>query len=104
MALNVGRDSSVGIATCCGLDCQGSNPGGELDFPYPSRPTLGTTQSPIQWVTGLSNGIKQPERGFNHTSKSSIEVKDNVELYLYFRFEISWLFLGRNLPLPFTLR
>ena len=33
-----------------------SNPGGGRDFPLLSRPTLGPTQPPIQWVPGLSRG------------------------------------------------
>ena len=49
--------SSVGIATDYGLDGLGSNPGGDEIF-RPSRPTLGPTQSPVQWVPGLSPGVK----------------------------------------------
>jgi hypothetical protein len=33
----VGRDSSVGIATRCGLGGRGTNPSGD-DFPHQSRP------------------------------------------------------------------
>jgi hypothetical protein len=50
-----GPDSSVGIAT--GYDLNG--PGIESrwrDFPRLSRPALGLTQPPVQWVPSLSRG------------------------------------------------
>jgi len=50
-----GPGSSVGIATDYGLEGPGSNPGGDEIF-RPSRPALGPTQSPVQWVPGLSRG------------------------------------------------
>ena len=52
---NGGPGSSVDIATDYGLDGPGSNPGGDEIF-LPSRPTLGSTLSPVKWVPGLSRG------------------------------------------------
>jgi hypothetical protein len=48
-----GPGSSVGIATDYGLDGLGLNPGGDEIF-RPSRPALGPTQPPVQWVPVLS--------------------------------------------------
>ena len=50
-----GPGSSVGIATDYRLDGPGSNPGRDEIF-RPSRPALGPTQPPVQWVPGLSRG------------------------------------------------
>ena len=50
-----GPGSSVGIATDYGLDGSGSNPGGDETF-RSSRPALGPTQPPVQWVLSLSRG------------------------------------------------
>jgi len=49
--------SSVGIATDYGLDGPRSNPGGDEIFRL-SRPALGPTQPPVQWVQSLSRGVK----------------------------------------------
>ena len=55
---NVGRDSSVGIATRYELDGPGIESRLGRDFQHPSRPALGPTQPPIQWVPGLFPGGK----------------------------------------------
>jgi len=50
------RYSAVGIATDYGLDRPGIEFRWGRDFLQPSRPALGPTQPPIQWVPGLSWG------------------------------------------------
>ena len=50
-----GQGSSVGIAIGYWLDGPGSNPGGDEIF-HPSRPAVGPTQPPVQWVPGFSRG------------------------------------------------
>ena len=52
----VGRDSSVGIATRYGLYGPGIESRWRRDFPHPSRPALGPTQPHIQGVPGLFRG------------------------------------------------
>jgi hypothetical protein len=47
-----------------------------LTFTTASRPAVGPTQPPIQWVPGaLSLGIKQPRREADHSHPSSADVK-----------------------------
>jgi hypothetical protein len=48
------QNSSVGIANCYRLDGPGIESRRGRDFPHLSRPVLGSTQPPIQWVPGLS--------------------------------------------------
>jgi hypothetical protein len=99
----VGRDSSVGIATRYGLDDPGIESRWGWDFLHPSRPTLGPTQPPVQWVPGLFPGGKAAGVWRWPPTPSSAEVKERVELYLCFPSGSSWPVLGRALASPLLL-
>jgi hypothetical protein len=53
-----GPCSVVGIVTGYGLDDPGIEYRWGRDFLYLSRLVLGPTNPPVQWVPGLSRGIK----------------------------------------------
>jgi hypothetical protein len=60
------------------LRCRSSSPGRVKNFLFfkSSRPALGSTQPPIEWVPEvLSPGIKWPEREAGHSAPASAEVK-----------------------------
>jgi hypothetical protein len=50
------RDSSVVIPTRFGLDGPMIESRWGRNFPHPSRPALGPTQSPVQWYRTFSRG------------------------------------------------
>ena len=54
--IQMGRDSSVGIATRNGLEGMGIESRWGLDFPHPFRPALRPTQPPVHRVPELSRG------------------------------------------------
>jgi len=70
-----GPGRSVGVATDYGLDGPVSNPGGDFIF-RPSRPALGPTQPPVQWVPGLSGDKVRPGRAADHSPPSSAAVME----------------------------
>ena len=49
-----GQDSTVDIAAHYGLDSLGIESRWGRDIPHPSKPALGPTQSPIEWIPGLT--------------------------------------------------
>ena len=72
------RDSSVGTATRYGLDGEGIESWWVGDFPHPSRPAMGPTQPPVQWVPGLFTGGKAAGAWRQPPTLSSAEVKEEV--------------------------
>ena len=73
----------------------GSNPSGiEIFRTRPDRPW--DPPSFLYNVYRLSfPGVKRPGRGVNHPLPSVAEVKERVELYLYFPLDLYGLFLDR---------
>jgi hypothetical protein len=75
------RGSVVGIATGYGAGRQmgrSSSHGRVKNFHFStsSRPVLGSTQSPIQWVPGdLSPGVKRSWREADHSPPAGAEVE-----------------------------
>jgi hypothetical protein len=66
------QNSVVGIATSYGLDDRGVG----VRVPVGSRPALGPTKSPIQWIPGaLSPWVKRPGCEADHSPPASVEVK-----------------------------
>jgi hypothetical protein len=82
------RVSSGSIVSDYGLDDRAigvRSRQGQRIFPLTSvsRPALGPTQPPVQWVPGvLSPGVKpRPGRDADHSPLSSAEVVNEYELY-----------------------
>jgi hypothetical protein len=83
---NVGRDNVVGIATRYGLDRTGIASRWNREFPNPSRTVLGPPNLLYSRYRVSFPSVKRPGLVTEHPLLSSSEVKERVELYLYFQF------------------
>ena len=79
----MGRDSSVGIATACGLDGPGLNPGGDEIFRTCPDRTWGPPSLLYNGYRVFLGSKLRPGRDADPLPPSSAEVKNRVELYLY---------------------
>jgi hypothetical protein len=94
------RSSSVGMATGYELGFDSQRGLGIFLFSTASRPTLGSTQSPIQWVPGaFSQRVKRSGREADRSPPSSVEIKNA------WRYTSSWcgawLSTRTTVPLPY---
>jgi hypothetical protein len=78
-----GPGSSVGMATGYGLDGPGIESRWGRDFSHTSRPALGPTQPPVQWVPGISRG-KAAGAWCWPPTPSRRRGREWVGLYLYY--------------------
>ena len=94
-SLNMGRGSSVGIATHYRLDGPGieSPWEGEIFRTRPDRP-CGPPSLLYNGYRISFPGVKRPGRGADHPPPTRAEVKERVELYLYSPSGPSWAVLG----------
>jgi hypothetical protein len=90
---DVGRDSSVGIATGYGLDSPGIESKWGARFSAPVQTGSVANLASYTMGTGSFPGVEWLGHGVNHPLLSSAEVKVRVELYLYSASALSW-------PLP----
>jgi len=94
--------SVVGIATYYGLDGQEIESQWVWDFPFLSRPALGPTQPPIQWIPCFSR-VQSGQGLFWHPPRSSAEDKESVEQYIHSPPGLRGLFYDELHLLPLQL-
>jgi hypothetical protein len=90
-------DGIVTIATRHRLDDPGSNPGGGEIFCTCPDQLWGPPNFLYNGYWVSVPGVKQPGHGIDYPPPSSVEVKENVELYLYSPSGPSWADLGWTL-------
>jgi hypothetical protein len=92
----------VGTATAMGWTVWGSNPsGGKIFTPIHTGPE--SHPASCTMGTGSFLGVKRPGHSIDYPPESSAEVKESVDLCLYFHSRPSWPVLGWTLPLPLFL-
>jgi hypothetical protein len=95
----VGRDDPVCIATYYGLYGLRIESRCWRYIPHASRSALGSTQPTIQWIPGLFRGSEAVGAWHWPPAPCRADVKERVELYLYYSSGPSWYVLGWTLPL-----
>ena len=96
----VGRDNVDGAETRYGLGGSGIEPRWVMRFFAPIQTGSGAQPASYTIGTVYFPGGKRPGSGADHQLSSSAEVKERVELYLYFLSGSSWHVKGQNLLLP----
>jgi len=66
----------------------------EERFSAPVQTGLGVHPASYTIGAGSLPGVKPPRRGVDHPPQSRAEVKERVELYLYYPSGSSWTVLG----------
>jgi hypothetical protein len=89
----MGRNSSAGIATRYGLNNPGIESRWGARFSAPVQTGPEARRASYTMGTGTFPGLKRPGRGVDHPPSYSDEAKERVELYLYYPYGPSWLFL-----------
>jgi hypothetical protein len=70
------------------------------DFPHPSIQALRSIQPPVQWYGFSFPAVKRPGRGVDQPPSSGAQVKEGVELCIYFLPGSFWPVLGAKLYFP----
>ena len=71
----LGTNGEVSKAGRVGGVVRVSNPGAGRDFPHPFRPAL---EPPMQYVSGLFPGVKQPVHAIDNPPLSGAEIKQRI--------------------------
>ena len=77
-----------------GWTVRGSNPGGGARFSAPLQTVPGAHPASYTMVTASLPGVKRSGRGVDNPPPSSAEVKERVELYIFYSSGLSWSVLG----------
>jgi hypothetical protein len=90
----VGRNSVAGIATGYGLDVPGIETRWRARFSALVQTGPGANPASYTMGTDPFPEVKRQGRGVDRLAPYSAEVKERVELYLYFSSGSSWPVLG----------
>jgi hypothetical protein len=93
---SIDRDSSVGIATCYGVESLGIESRLGTRFSAPVQTGPGAHPASYKMCTWSFSGVNRPRRDIDRQPPSSAEFKETVQLYLYPHFGFSWPVVRRT--------